>query len=374
MTLPSPQAPVVDSNGKITPIWFRWLSELRGSADASAPQSDVDAAIAAIATALGSPDGTVASIPPQSEADIRLLQGAGIAITGDAANGYAIAIRPLADSGTGALLGIIRDSFGRVSGTTDATITGTAGEIDVADGDAVAGPPTLSLADVTDAGGGSLLLTTFDSKGRQTGSSAATASDVPIVDAGGYFTGTDVEAALQELGAGGGGGGGGYAEGASNPGSPALNDKFYRTDLNLLIYYDGTRWLTVQEYALPMGGGMDHTGNTTATPNTQARWPVRSDYGVYLTRWAASTLIVTTNTGSAFWTVALRWTNAANTQTTLVSFNTSADAPTNWIHHDQAINAVLDAAAVQIQTVATKTGAPGAIYCTSQLFGRLIVP
>lgn len=35
------------------------------------------------------------------------------------------------------------------------------------------------------------------------------ASDVAITDTGGYFTGTDVEAALQELGAGGGGGGGG---------------------------------------------------------------------------------------------------------------------------------------------------------------------
>lgn len=34
-----------------------------------------------------------------------------------------------------------------------------------------------------------------------------TAAEVPITDAGGHFTGTDVEAALQELGAGGGGGG-----------------------------------------------------------------------------------------------------------------------------------------------------------------------
>jgi hypothetical protein len=38
-----------------------------------------------------------------------------------------------------------------------------------------------------------------------------TADEVPITDAGGYFTGTDVEAALQELGAAGGGGGGGGA-------------------------------------------------------------------------------------------------------------------------------------------------------------------
>lgn len=39
------------------------------------------------------------------------------------------------------------------------------------------------------------------------GAFSGDASDVPITDAGGYFTGTDVEAALQELGAGGGGGG-----------------------------------------------------------------------------------------------------------------------------------------------------------------------
>lgn len=41
-----------------------------------------------------------------------------------------------------------------------------------------------------------------------TGVGASDAADVAITDAGAYFTGTDVEAALQELGAGGGGGGG----------------------------------------------------------------------------------------------------------------------------------------------------------------------
>jgi hypothetical protein len=39
------------------------------------------------------------------------------------------------------------------------------------------------------------------------GGGAVAADDVSITDSGGYFTGTDVEAALQELGAGGGGGG-----------------------------------------------------------------------------------------------------------------------------------------------------------------------
>lgn len=38
-------------------------------------------------------------------------------------------------------------------------------------------------------------------------SAAHAASAISVADSGGYFTGTDVEAALQELGAGGGGGG-----------------------------------------------------------------------------------------------------------------------------------------------------------------------
>lgn len=45
-----------------------------------------------------------------------------------------------------------------------------------------------------------------------TGVGASAAADVSITDSGGYFTGTDVEAALQELGAGGGGGGGGLTQ------------------------------------------------------------------------------------------------------------------------------------------------------------------
>lgn len=62
------------------------------------------------------------------------------------------------------------------------SIVGAAGQIDVADGSGVAGNPTLSLADVADAGGGALLKTTFDTKGRQTGSSPAELGDLSDVD------------------------------------------------------------------------------------------------------------------------------------------------------------------------------------------------
>lgn len=38
----------------------------------------------------------------------------------------------------------------------------------------------------------------------------------------------------------------GIPSGTSFPGSPADNDLFYRTDLDTLFFYNGTRWLTTQ--------------------------------------------------------------------------------------------------------------------------------
>lgn len=98
---------------KVDPVWLRFLQSLDGKANASD--------ISAIATALGSPDGTVANIPDLSANTVRILQGAGIAVTRDDAGAYAIALRPLGDSGAGTFKLITRDSTGRISGSLDGT-------------------------------------------------------------------------------------------------------------------------------------------------------------------------------------------------------------------------------------------------------------
>jgi hypothetical protein len=119
-----------------------------------------------------------------------LQEGTGIDIAnpdGEAGN-PTIGLEDVADSGAGSLLAISRDSKGRVTGTRVATITGTASQIDVANGDAVAGRPTISLADLTNSGvGAALVKITRDAKGRVSGTQAATTDDLPAGAGNKYF-------------------------------------------------------------------------------------------------------------------------------------------------------------------------------------------
>lgn len=87
----------------------------------------------------------------QSNGDwaLRTLQeGTGIDIAnpdGDAGN-PTIGLADVPDSGAGTLLATTFDAKGRKTGSRPATITGTNAQINVANGDAAAGLPTLSLA------------------------------------------------------------------------------------------------------------------------------------------------------------------------------------------------------------------------------------
>ncbi len=169
-------------------------------------------------------------------------------------------------------------------------------------------------------------------------------------------------------------GGGGISSGTSNPGSPATNDIFYRTDLGLLIYYDGTRWLTVAEYSMHLSSGLSAgSGFVINSGEVGGFTSVRRDFGVYLTRFTCHSRVITTNTGSAYWTVVLQWISSAVALTTLVTFNTSADAANTIVDHSANINAVLNSGAYQLITIGTKTGAPGSLNVPAIVLYRLVV-
>lgn len=166
------------------------------------------------------------------------------------------------------------------------------------------------------------------------------------------------------------GGGGGIDSGTSFPGSPSTDDLFHRTDRDRIYFYDGTRWLTIYEYDL--APGWFDTAAPLSGTNTLCRYPVRQDFGMYLTRWNVVTFQTNGTPGTNNMTVALTRLTGANAATDLTSFATNADTASNWVNHDQAINAVLDSSARSLRSVATEAGAVTNFICAQSLSYRLI--
>lgn len=172
-SLPAARAAFIDQNGRPTPQFYRFLETL---ATAQAGNVSPDE-ITAINAQLAELQAEIAALPSAEFPKLQVTYP--ILSQGLLQNGFAkLALNQPGDSGTGALKGITLDAWGRVTGTTDATITGTAGRVTVTNGNAAAGVPTIDLAEVADTGGGSLLKFIRDAWGRITGTSTPTTTDL----------------------------------------------------------------------------------------------------------------------------------------------------------------------------------------------------
>lgn len=167
--------------------------------------------------------------------------------------------------------------------------------------------------------------------------------------------------------------GGGVSSGTSNPGgSPSTGQLFFRIDLGWMIFYDGTRWLTCQEFS--SGNSMSLNSGTTTSGAILLRMPVETTYQMYLTRYIASTFVQTTNSGVSYWTLGLDRYDQTNTLTSIsTAITTQSDTINNWYRKTTSINAALDASARELVVSGSKTGAPGALFFATTLFYRLIV-
>lgn len=175
--LPRPQSQFVDASGRPTIEFYNLLRQIVNSLR-DGTFSGLQDQINLIAIALGSPDGSVDGL-----ADLAALLNSKQNTDEDLT-----AISNMVDIG---LAVRVADNYWIAR-----SIAGTAGEIDVANGDGLPGNPALSLATVADAGGGTLQKTAFDAKGRKTGSSAATTDDLPEGATNLYFTTARVRATI----------------------------------------------------------------------------------------------------------------------------------------------------------------------------------
>jgi hypothetical protein len=170
---------------------------------------------------------------------------------------------------------------------------------------------------------------------------------------------------------GAGGGGSGYDEGTSFPVSPADNDKFYRTDLNLLCFYNGTRWLTVDKYILelrPFAVATNHNISAT-TQNLLSCYPfLAPDYDFWVEEFRATNNVQGTSNGTNFWTIAL--IGAAS----IASYDTKLDAGSTNVRHTVTVGALMGTTSTYLRIDVTKTSAPGNLALPATcVIGRLVI-
>lgn len=198
-----------------------------------------------------------------------------------------------------------------------------------------------------------------------TGGSGAVATD-PIWDAAGDLavgTGADTAAKLTKGNAGGylamGNGAVIWNAGTSFPGSKATGDRYWRTDLGLEFYWDGTRWVTTTLFEAPI------------TPTSMTALVATTTLAAYqaldnpLSYWVES-FFVATNVGSGtpstqYWTIGLYKSTAAAATTLLGSgVSTQNDTYAQWNIKRETIGAAVDPSAHPLLRVdVTKVSTPG---------------
>ena len=166
--------------------------------------------------------------------------------------------------------------------------------------------------------------------------------------------------------------GSGYSEGTSFPGTPADNDKFFRTDLDMLFFYNGTRWLSAHLYreGFTVGNALMPM---SANNNAGFLPPWHTDFDLWLETFYSGVFVATTNSGAHYWIVEMRKYNSAAAGTVVANFTTAADAANTMLSKKVAIGALLTPGTYPLMfTNATKSGSPGTLTVTSAVSYRLV--
>lgn len=163
-----------------------------------------------------------------------------------------------------------------------------------------------------------------------------------------------------------------FPAGADLPGGLQADDRFYRTDLDLACVYDGTRWLTQQEYSAPV---CLYLTQATATTQFLSAVALRTDLAPYITYIVVSANVLTTNNATNYWTIAIKGYNATFTAaSTIDSYDTKTATANTWIRAERVPNtSQLPTNAHHISMDVTKTLAPGNLQIICTIYYRLIV-
>lgn len=165
--------------------------------------------------------------------------------------------------------------------------------------------------------------------------------------------------------------------GTSFPGSPATNQRYFRTDLGFEYYYDGTRWLSVQLFdltlairtAAALSGAVDFNVPVNRKHSLGGIW-VDSIEGAFVPASVAqSTSNFYTLTCSIYTSGSLSATSLTLTGTTTTKTFTSIGP---WYEMAVDIGQALTTGPFLFQAHMAPTGSPGTYYFAAVVSYRLI--
>jgi hypothetical protein len=158
--------------------------------------------------------------------------------------------------------------------------------------------------------------------------------------------------------------------GASFPGSKATGDRYWRTDLGMEFYWDGTRWLSTTLHSsagFPVDTG---GGQPISSPLTVTRFPTwNGAFDIWLVSVYYWIYVSTTNDGSHYWTLDVQKNPGG---TSLGTGTTAALTVATHTGLTVAYGVALGTGTKELDLVVSKTSTPGALFCVPNFTYRLI--
>lgn len=159
--------------------------------------------------------------------------------------------------------------------------------------------------------------------------------------------------------------GSGSAAGSVFPGSPSVSDRFFRTDRGIEYFWDGTRWLSMQQFTVPLSW----EAAISSDLETFSAIPWAGVYGIYLERFEASTYRL----ASGEWDLSLQWRPQNNTgNNNIATLDGAGMTAAVWNRQAVTINAVLDPDAYIFRILYDEVSGSTVYYAGSLLTYRLV--
>lgn len=161
--------------------------------------------------------------------------------------------------------------------------------------------------------------------------------------------------------------------GSANPSPWPNNLPFFRTDLGWWIYNDGTRWLTEDEYMIPVETLQNHVGPGILAGPVSI---LRTDYAPYFTRVETAATVTAPNNATNYWQVDIITINLAFAAVDVIyAYDTHLDTAGTRTLHATSAPAIPNPTNRQfIRGRFTTVLAPGALEMTISAWHRLIIP